>query len=135
MVKLAWQKSQVKIKNSNKQVYCAKVHKNFTMNELRKQYQELSDNLNSQSKHNLSIACTVHYSGINKWCAGQFTNVGESVVITDVSYNQAFDDCDIDGVEFYCVTNDEHDPSEGKKLHPKKSGLNYNNQKSMFTKK
>jgi hypothetical protein len=125
MDNLNWELANVKFTGADhKQVYVAKVYKDFTMEELRKEYQALSDRLNKESVHSLYIACAVHYNKINKWTAGQATKCGQTVELVDISYNQAFDDSDIDGVEIYIVTDNDFNPTNHM-IHPKKSSLEY----------
>jgi hypothetical protein len=117
-MKLDWKKLELKFKeNPNKHLWVASVHQYFDPKELQTLYQNVSDTLKNESKHNFSIACAIHYEQINKWIAGQFTNCGEPVVITDIRYNQAFEVSDIDGVELYLIVNDDGHPNPTT-IHP-----------------
>jgi hypothetical protein len=120
---LNWEKANVNFKDSSKQLMTAKVHSKVKLNDLQKEYQALSNQLKKDSKHNLRIACARHYAGINKWVAGSFTDVGDDVVLYDVSYNQAFDEDEIDGVEYYVVANGKEGYFDHPKIHPKKNDL------------
>jgi hypothetical protein len=134
MDNLEWQTANVKFSGQDhKQVYVAQAYKDFSMKELRKEYQALSDRLNKESVHSLYIACAVHYNKINKWTAGQATKCGQTVELVDISYNQAFDDSDIDGCEIYIVTDDNFNPTNNM-IHPKKNDLHYSSG-SMFEKR
>jgi hypothetical protein len=125
MNNLEWEKANVTFSGADhKQVYVANVYQDLSMAELRKEYQTLSDRLKVESKHSLYIACAVHYNKINKWTAGQATKCGDTVELVDISYNQAFDDSDIDGAEIYVVTDEGFNPTNHM-IHPKKNDLQY----------
>jgi hypothetical protein len=89
---------------------------------LKTRYQELSDELKT-SNNNYKIACIRHYDGINKWINGSLTSVGDPIILQDVSYNQAFDDCDIDGYQFYVVVEGDDSYFNNNKIHPKRNNL------------
>lgn len=130
MQNLDWKKVDRVLFNDNpkKRIWTAKVHKYFEPKELQDQYQKISDELHAQSKHSLSIACAVHYEKINRWTAGQF---GDPVVVLDVSYNKAFEHCDIDGMELLLIVDNDEDPNPSM-IHPKKTHLEH--EPSMFAK-
>jgi hypothetical protein len=124
MSKINWEKTNVNFQNSSKELITAKVTKTVSLANLRKEYQDLSNEIKSKSTHdNLKIACARHYSSINKWVAGSFTEIGNDVTLYDVTYNQAFDDCIIDGYEFYVVTDGKDGYFNAPKIHPKRNDL------------
>lgn len=130
MNSLKWKKSNVKFEGSQRSLITAEKKGKYNMDKLKTEYQKISNEFKKESKHDVKIACARHYKNIDKWVSGAFTEAGDDVVLYDVSYNQAYDDDDIDEIQYFAVVNGNEKFGNWKSLRPQKATVTKSTKKS-----
>jgi len=133
-----WKLSNITFKDGRRNLvaYESKAKGNYTVDEIMKIGQKESNSLAKTNK-GAQIGIAYHFKDANVWMPATMTTAGSPFEVFDITYNNAYEDDDIDAIYFTVIREDVANPvkylkpNTGNKAEKNDKRVN----KSLFDKK